>query len=344
MKLRAIALTIAIGLIILSGLILIKEPAHGRDNLNLFCALIRQSSPLLLLASGILICFTAIKLRKLSILGVALIISSMLISYFISARTGYSMGTPGWSSTFISIFVIIPLGLLLCIVSAFVSLAHIWEIDNSIRAPVLTSIGAIFLVGFGYYFAADRKPDIHGLIQALKNEKLATERFSTAVKLSEITDDKKIPLLLDLLKDNNPRVREAAAVALGGRPQKAKAQALAPLLKAMESEPDLQTKEWMIRTIGAIAPLAAQADRDKAVDRLIEILQGGNPSLKGAAAESLGWIKDGRAIPPLIEALADEPFQAHNALITITGKRLERNPDVWRKWFKETKHYRSKSE
>ena len=45
-------------------------------------------------------------------------------------------------------------------------------------------------------------------------------------------------------------------------------------------------------------------------------------------------LKDERAIQPLIDALADKDadFFAHEALITITGKRFERDPDVWNKW------------
>lgn len=344
MKLRAIILTIGIGLIILAGFILLKEPAHGRDNLHPFLTLIRRSSPFLMVAAGILICLTAVKLRILSVIGVVSIICSALLSYLLSERTGHSMGTAGWSSTFISMFVIFPLGISLCVISALVSLIRIVEIDNALRTPVLISIGALGILGWGYQLAVDIKPDIPSLIQAIKNEKQRKQRFSTAVKLSEINDDKKIPLLLDLLKDKNPRIREAAVVALGGKQQKAKAQALVPLLHALESEPDKKTQEWMIRTVGMIAPLAEPADRDKAIDLLINILQGENHSLKGLAAESLGWIKDERAIAPLIELLPDEPFQAHNALLTITGERLDSNPDVWKKWFKETKQYKSKND
>ena len=66
--------------------------------------------------------------------------------------------------------------------------------------------------------------------------------------------------------------------------------------------------------------------------------------MKGVAAESLGWIKDERAIPALIDALSDEPFFAHNALVAITGERFDGNPEVWRKWFEKTKNSGSKPE
>lgn len=337
LKLRAIAITLSIGFIVLSGLVLIKEPAHGRDNLGSFCTLVRNAAPVLMLASCLLISLTAVRLRMSSIIGTILIIGSLLISYFISERTGYSMGTWGWSSTFVSMFVIIPLGLFLCVFNGLASLIHILKTDSGLRTQVVISAAAMFMLGFAYYLAADSKPDIYSLIEAIKGDDLNHERFSIALKLSEIDDDEMVPLLIDMLEDNNPRIREAAVVALGGRQRKARAKALPPLLKALKSETDEKAKTWMILGLASVVPLSEKAERDMAVDTLIEILQGEDRSLKGAAAESLGWIKDERAIPPLIDALSDEPFHAHNALITITGKRFEGNPEVWRKWFEETK-------
>ncbi len=81
-------------------------------------------------------------------------------------------------------------------------------------------------------------------------------------------------------------------------------------------------------------PLAGSADQTKAVETLIQVLKNGKDAVKGTAAEALGMIKDERAIQPLIDALADEnaDFYAHNALITITGKRFERDPDEWNRW------------
>jgi hypothetical protein len=43
MKLRAVVITMCMGLIVLSGLALIKEPAHGRDNLSACGLLIYQN-------------------------------------------------------------------------------------------------------------------------------------------------------------------------------------------------------------------------------------------------------------------------------------------------------------
>lgn len=337
MKLRAILITLGIGLIVVSGFVLVKEPAHGRDNLSSFCTFVRNATPVLMLASCLLISLTAVKLRKTSIIGIVIIMGSLLLSYFISERTGYSMGTSGWSSTFVSMFIIIPLGLFLCLLTGFASLIHILEKENGIRTQVLITAAAISVLGFAYYLAADSKPDIPGLIEAIKRDDLNRERFSIALKLSEIDDEKMVPLLIDMLEDNNPRIREAAAVALGGRQRKGKAKALPPLLNALQSETDEKAKVMMIQGLASIAPLSEKAERDTAVDTLVAILKGENRSLRGAAAESLGWINDERAILPLIDALSDEPFHAHNALITITGKRFEGNSEVWRKWFEETK-------
>ncbi len=343
-SLRAIVTTMSIVFIILSVLVLVKEPAYGRENLSPFCTLVRNAAPVLMLVSCLSITLFAVKLRILAIIGMILMIGSLVISYFIAQKTGQSMGTAGWSSTFLSMFVIIPTGLFLCILTGCVSLTHILENQSSARIPVYFSAAAIVLLGVGYFFADGIKPDVYSLFDEMKSDDAGYGRFSIAVKISEIAEDEIVPLLIDLLEDNDPRIREAAVVALGGKPRKATAEALLPVLKALKTETDEKTKEWMIRKLVSLTPLAEKADRDIAVDSLIEILQCENRVLQGAAAESLGWIKDERAIPSLIDALSDNAFDAHNALISITGKRLGRNPEGWRKWFEETKHSISKPE
>ncbi len=343
-SLQAIVTTMSIGFIILSVLVLVKEPAYGRENLSPFCALVRNAAPVLMLVSCLSITLFAVKLRISAIIGMILMVGSLVISYFIAQKTGQSMGTLGWSSTFLSMFVIIPTGLFLCILTGCASLIHILENESGARVSVLFSAVAIVVLGVGYSFTAGIKPDVYRLLEEMKSDDAGYGRFSIAVRISEIAENEIVPLLIDLLEDKDPRIREAAVVALGGKPRKATAEALLPVLKALKTETDEKAKEWMIRRLVTITPLSEKADRDMAIDMLIEILQGENRVLQGAAAESLGWIKDERAIPSLIDALSDNAFDAHNALISITGKRFGRNPEEWRKWYEETKHSISKPE
>ncbi|MBF0528876.1 MAG: HEAT repeat domain-containing protein [Deltaproteobacteria bacterium] len=178
------------------------------------------------------------------------------------------------------------------------------------------------------------KPDVRDLVASLKNDHFESKRFSIASRLGEIDDEEKVYLLIELLEDKNPRVREAAVVALGGRMRKAHARALGPLLAALNKETDLEVKKWMVRKLASVASVSEKTDKDRAVDVLIGILKTDQGSLRGIAAESLGWIKDKKAIEPLLEVLDVEPFYALNALIEITG---ERNQEVWKKWSKEKK-------
>jgi len=332
MKIRSSILTVSIGLIILSLSMLISRPAFGTANIGAFCEFMRNASPILMGASCILILLAATKLRVLSIIGVILIAGSLLITWLLAERTGYSMGTSGWVSGFLGLFVVIPAGLLLCGLTGFLSLIDIIEKDNTVRRPVIISAVMILTLGIAYHVTANWKPDIYSLIEIITTTESEYERFSTASKLMEIKDDHLPPLLIGLFEHDNPRVREAAFVAVRGESRTAAA--VRPLLAALEQETDKENKEWIIRAFAVVAPLAEPADRAETLETLIDILHNGNGSLKGTAAESLGYIGDKRAIKPLIEALNDRDasFDAQNALIMITGKRFERDPEAWNQW------------
>jgi hypothetical protein len=328
MKWRAFTIGLSLGMMILSVAVLIVEPPFGRENAGIIGGLARNAAPILIPVSCLAIALFAVKLRILSLIGLALMIGSLITSYILSESTGYSMGTTGWTSALISMFVIIPLGLLLCFFTGLFSLAHIMIRDQDSKKEAGFAVGIVIILGIAYFAVIAIKPDVRALVLSLQNEELASQRFSTASRLIEIRDNEKVVLLIDLLKDGNPRVREAAAVALGGIPTKAHAVALKPLLEALENETDPDAKEWMVRRLATIVPMCEDEDRKQGVDVLIGILKTDDSTLKGIAAESLGWIKDKRAIGPLIEALDDEAFYARNALITITG---ERDHEAWQR-------------
>ena len=332
MKIRSVALTLGIGLIILSVSMLISRPAFGTANIGAFCEFMRNASPILMGASCILILFAATKLRVLGIIGIILIAGSLTITWLLAERTGYSMGTSGWVSGFLGLFVVIPAGLLLCGLTGFLSLIDIMEKDNTAQRTVIISAVFVAILGIAYHVTANWKPDIYSLIEIITSSESEYERFSTASKLLEIKDDRLPPLLIGLFEHDNPRVREAAFVAVRGESRTAAA--VSPLLEAFEKETDNENKAWIIRALAVVAPLAEPADRTETVDTLIHILKNETGSIKGTAAESLGYIEDKRAIKPLIEALNDRDAasDAHNALIMITGMRFERDPAVWNQW------------
>ncbi len=335
MKLRSILIAVSIGLIILSVSMLIKEPAYGTANLGLFCEFMKNAAPVLMLVSCLLIMFAASKKRILSIIGVALIVGSLVITYFLAESTGYSMGTTGWASGFVGILVIIPAGLFLCFITGLLSLIDLLEKESALKKPVIFSVAVILILGLAYHVIADWKPDIRKLVEAIKDDENVYKRFSLAGKLWEIQDDSLPPLLITLLKDKNPRIREAAALALSGKSRNT--MVVSPLLRALARETDEKTKEWIIRSLGSVLSVAEPTDRTEAIETLIQVLKNEKGVIKRTAAVALGMIKDERVLQPLIDTLPDEDagWDAHNALLTITDKRFGQDQGAWNKWMAE---------
>ena len=106
---------------------------------------------------------------------------------------------------------------------------------------------------------------------------------------------------------------------------------------ASNREIDKDAKEWIIRSLGRLALVADAEDRSAIIENLITNLKTGEGSVRGTAAQSLGMIKDDRVLQPLIDALTDQDanFFAHEALLTLTGKRFDYSPDKWNEWMKE---------
>ncbi len=290
MKLRSSMITVCIGVIILSVSILTKEPAYGTANLGVFCEFMKNATPVLLFASCVLIMLTATKLRILSIIGVVLILGSLVVTYILGESTGYSMGTSGWVSGFVGILVIVPIGLLMCCITGLLSLIDLLEKESVVKKSIIISASVILILGIAYHVTADWKPNIYNLVEDIKNDENKYERFSLAVKLLEIQDNNLQPLLIPLLEDENPRVREVAALALGGKSRNA--MSVRPLLRALDRETDEKNKEWIIRSLGTVVPLAESADQTQAVETLIQVLKNEKSAIKGTAAEALGMIKD----------------------------------------------------
>ena len=107
--------------------------------------------------------------------------------------------------------------------------------------------------------------------------------------------------LLGKLKGSNPRVRSAAAFALGeiGKP------AVLALMEALKDD------DQRVRQSAAIA-LAQRKDKS-ATPALIEALKDDDWHVRRSAAQALGLIRDKSAIPLLIEAVKDDDQRVRQA-------------------------------
>ncbi len=142
------------------------------------------------------------------------------------------------------------------------------------------------------------------LISRFKDEKLAeTKRRSIAATFARInrhwTDEEWAESLkdelLELMNDENPLVREAAAEGLG---EMRDASILGSLTSALANEPD-----WSVRT-DLLYALGEMGDA-RALEPLRQALEDSIRSVRFAAAAALGKIGDTTAVNALIAALDD---------------------------------------
>ena len=133
---------------------------------------------------------------------------------------------------------------------------------------------------------------IEQLIEDLKND----DDFvvEEAKGLLEMRKEESLDYLIDALKDENKNVRLNAAKILAFIGD---SKAIHPLIEALEDNNKLVRRE--VST--AISRMGAEA-----VDPLIKILNNSDWRVKGAAAWSLGNMKDKKALPYLKELLDDE--------------------------------------
>jgi HEAT repeat protein len=124
-------------------------------------------------------------------------------------------------------------------------------------------------------------------IEGLQTES-ATSRLNSVRELSRLGEPRAVEPLIKVLNDLDPKVRRAAAEALGWLKD---IRATEPIIKLLrDTDPSV--------SCGAAQALGLIGDV-RAVEPLIDVFRGKNFSLKCAAAESLGKLKDPRAIEPL---------------------------------------------
>lgn len=80
---------------------------------------------------------------------------------------------------------------------------------------------------------------------------------------------------------------------------------------------------------------------DPAILPLIATLKNGTAKSKGKAASTLGWMKDLRAVEPLINTLCKESGSLRNSashsLTQLTGQDFGEDPEKWRKWWNKNR-------
>jgi HEAT repeat protein len=115
--------------------------------------------------------------------------------------------------------------------------------------------------------------------------------------------------LIDALKDEDHRLRQNSATALGYIGDR---RAVEPLIEALKDE------NWQVR-ISSVGALAKLGD-SRAVEPLITALKDESGWVRPAAATALGYIGDHRAKEPLIAALKDESQRVRSSAATALSK------------------------
>jgi len=123
-----------------------------------------------------------------------------------------------------------------------------------------------------------------------------------------IHDQRFIPVLINLLKDENENVIGSAAEALG---HVVSPDAVEPLIDCIKTHPD--SGPQAIEALGKIGSA-------RALPVLFEILESDNIVLEYAAVESIGKIKSPKAITKLLDLLQDGNPELRNVVLTTILK------------------------
>ena len=139
----------------------------------------------------------------------------------------------------------------------------------------------------------------HGLqafpdLEVLLSSSSGDARWWAVRTLAEIPDPQTPLLLIKALSDQDPAVRQCAALALRKRPN---SRAVPALISALD-DPDHLCASLSANALEAIGP--------EAVPALLEVMQKGSPASRLKAVRALALIGDQRSIPVLFAALEGE--------------------------------------
>lgn len=129
------------------------------------------------------------------------------------------------------------------------------------------------------------------VLQAELRAEQADRRWWAVRALATLPEPQAVSLMVGMLEDEQPSVRQCAALGIGLRPVESAVPALIPLL----SDPD--------RLCADLAADALAAIGAPAVEMLLEVLQEGSHSARLLAARALAQIGDQRAIPAFFSLL-----------------------------------------
>ena len=128
-------------------------------------------------------------------------------------------------------------------------------------------------------------------LRPLANAALADQRWWATRALAEISEAEATPLLIQALGDENPAVRQCAALGLAQHPDERSVQALIQAMSDADSLTARLAGNSLIK-IGAEAVLA-----------LVDQMQNGSQAVQLEAARALALIGDQRSIPALFNVL-----------------------------------------
>jgi hypothetical protein len=152
--------------------------------------------------------------------------------------------------------------------------------------------------------------------------------------LSEIRDPQPVPMLIDMLKDENSEVRWGAAIALGEIGDKRAIEPLVICLRDYDkyvrygaafslemlgwTPPSDEEKAFFC--VGKQAWKEVGSMGDSAIPALTNILHDRHSSVRIKAVEILGELKSTRAIPVLMQSLADEDSEVRWKTVLASEK------------------------
>ena len=322
---RAFFLTAGLGLMVGAVLLLLARPEppdmRYREFLQIFMVV------------GFGLGFVAIlvftnRLRWLNITGALCFGLGFLAMYLAGELGGHSVGSAGWGVALIVVLLVLPASLIVFGLPGLLSLLWLLEAESKSRLGALAGLAVLVAAAAVVFGVLGAGPDMDRLLAEIHDPDLAVRQLAIS-ELGRVDNVVVRQALEDLLHDPDPRIRAAAAGALGSSPEH---------FMAINSLTDtLRDEDPEVRRNAALA-LGVLIGRSKGysdkVAELIDTLGDDNAAVRAGAAEALGWIGAKKAIEPLIGLLGDEAvrFQAHNALISITGKHFGDDPAEWREW------------